>query len=362
MFTIYATSGGGLVVNTADPGSPVDNGIAPKTTPAAVPTPDPVAGTTAEAYPYWYEMAPATTPMTASTPSTTSALTQSSLPPGCNPASKKPSSVQYARNGAIALITLKRPAVLNAIDMEMATLLKAALHEAGDDHRVRAVIITGQGRGFCAGGDLRFALAANPTVPGDAFLALTAVLHAAIAEIRTMPKPVLAAINGPAAGAGFFLALACDLRIMAQGAYLKQSNTSYGLSIPAGGTFLLPRLVGLGNALEIAMLDEAIMPARALVMGLVTKVVPDAMLLAAADQLATTVAQRAGAALGHTKQLLNSAFYHTLEEHLHLERQAIADSANSPEGREGVAAFVEKRQPDFLAAASELPTYRYQSI
>lgn len=362
MFTIYATSGGGLVVNTADPVPAIDHEAAHKTIPAAAPISDLAADATAEAYPYWYEMASATTPMTASASSTTSALAQPSLPLGRNPAPKNPSPVQYQRNGAIALITLKRPAVLNAIDMEMATRLRAALHEASDDHRVRAVIITGQGRGFCAGGDLRFALAANPTVPGDSFLALTAVLHAAIAEIRTMPKPVIAAINGPAAGAGFFLALACDLRIMAQGAYLKQSNTSYGLSIPAGGTFLLPRLVGLGNALEIAMLDEAIMPARALVLGLVTKVVPDAMLLAAADQLATTVAQRAGDALGRTKQLLNSAFYHTLEEHLHLERQAIADSANSSEGREGVAAFVEKRQPDFLAAASELPTYHYQSI
>ena len=260
--------------------------------------------------------------------------------------------IHYAHSGATALITLNRPAVLNALDMNMATMLSERLYKAGQDTRVRAVILTGQGYGFCSGGDLQFAHAMNPDQPGHSFLALTAVLHAAIAEIRNMAKPVIAAINGPAAGAGLFLALACDLRVMAESAYLKQSNTSYGLSIPAGGTFILPRLVGLGRALEMAMIDEPISAARAWELGLVTKVAPDATVLTVARHLADQAAHRSGDALGRTKQLINGAFYHTLEEHLYLERQAIAASSNTVEGREGLAAFLEKRQPDFLTAVA----------
>jgi 2-(1,2-epoxy-1,2-dihydrophenyl)acetyl-CoA isomerase len=306
MFTIYATSGGGIVIQEADINQTVVNGGKQNDTPH-------------------------------------SRLNEESN----KPVARSNSPVLYERNGATALITLNRPALLNAIDMDMAALLKICLQKAGQDQRVRAVILTGAGRGFCAGGDLRFAVAANPEQPGESFLALTKVLHAVIAEIRDMPKPVIAAINGPAAGAGFFLSLTCDLRVMAEGAYLKQSNTSYGLSIPAGGTFLLPRLVGLGRALEIAMLDEPITAARALELGLVTKIVPDALVVVAARQMAEQVGQRSSDALARTKQLMNSAFYHTLEEHLHLARQAIAASANSPEGREGLAAFLEKRQPNF---------------
>jgi len=130
-----------------------------------------------------------------------------------------------------------------------------------------------------------------------------------------------------------------------------EQRTKYGLSIPAGGTFLLPRLLGLGQALQIAMLDEPIFAAHALDLGHQAQVVPNATLLSAAQQLAERTAHRSGDALGRTKQLMNGAFYHTLEEHLHLERQAIAASANTAEGLEGLTAFLEKRQPDFAAVA-----------
>lgn len=339
MFTLYATSGGGIVVEEETAQTAI-NRKEQTNTKAAASVPQPLT-LVDEGAPYWYEMTP-----TAS---------RGEQPPlhkeRSTPISRSNVPVLYECRGTTALITLHRPAVLNAIDMDMATLLKTSLQKAGADSRVRAVILTGAGRGFCAGGDLRFAHAANPEQPGDSFLALTKVLHSAIAELRNMPKPVIAAINGPAAGAGFFLALACDLRVMAEGAYLKQSNTSYGLSIPAGGAFLLPRLVGLGRALEIAMLDEPISAAHALDLGLVTKVAPDTLVLAAAQQVAEQAGRRSSDALAHTKQLMNSAFYHTLEEHLHLARQAIAASANSPEGREGVAAFLEKRQPNYAGVA-----------
>jgi 2-(1,2-epoxy-1,2-dihydrophenyl)acetyl-CoA isomerase len=197
--------------------------------------------------------------------------------------------------------------------------------------------------------DLRFALAANPETPGDSFLALTAILHSCITEIRQMAKPVIAAINGPAAGAGFFLALACDLRIIADSAYLKQSNTSHGLSLPAGGSFTLPRLVGMARALEIVMLDENMPAERALKLGLVNKVAPEAALLEEASKLAERVARMPVGILGRVKRLMNDSFWATLDEQLESERNEIAMSANSMEGREGISAFVEKRQPDFVA-------------
>jgi 2-(1,2-epoxy-1,2-dihydrophenyl)acetyl-CoA isomerase len=223
--------------------------------------------------------------------------------------------------------------------------------EARNDPGVRAVVLTGSGRAFCAGGDLRFALAANPDRPGDSFLVLTSILHDCIVEIRSMPKPVIAAVNGPAAGAGLFLALACDLRIMAESAYLKQSNTSWGLSVPAGGTFTLPRLVGLARALEIVMLDDRIPADRAQRIGLANEVVPYARLLSVAKGLAARVASRPVGAVGRVKRLMNESFYSTLEEQLQSERLEIAASANASEGREGLAAFVERRRPDFLAVA-----------
>jgi 2-(1,2-epoxy-1,2-dihydrophenyl)acetyl-CoA isomerase len=168
-----------------------------------------------------------------------------------------------------------------------------------------------------------------------------------------MPKPVIAAINGPAAGAGLFLALACDLRIMAGSAYLKQANTSHGLSIPAGGAFTLPRLVGLARALEIAMLDEPIPASQALELGLVNNVVPEAQLLAEARRLAGRAARMPVETLGRVKQLMNASFDTSLEQQLENERQAIAVSANSGEGREGITAFLEKRQPDFIKASGD---------
>lgn len=258
-------------------------------------------------------------------------------------------SITTSFSKKILTITLNRPAVLNAIDLEMAETLKQILLSAANDSTIRAIVLTGSGRAFCAGGDLKFAHQVNPNSPGDSFWALTSVLHVCIEEIREMSKPVIAAINGPAAGAGLFLALACDLRVMAQSAYLKQSNTSYGLSIPAGGTFTLPRLIGMGRALEIAMLDEPIPSTSALNMGLVSQVVSDETLLETAQQLAVRVAQMPIETLGRVKRLMNDSFDSTLSEQMAAEQHAIARAANASEGREGVLAFLQKRSPQYCA-------------
>ena len=233
------------------------------------------------------------------------------------------------------------------MDLEMVKTLHQLLKQAATDASVRTIILTGRGRAFCAGGDLKFALQANPLQPGDSFLALTAILHECIELIRTMAKPVMAVINGPAAGAGLFLALACDVRLMAETAYLKQSNTSFGLSLPAGGTFFLPRLLGMGRALEMVLLDQPVDAATAHTLGLVTEVVEDHSLDARANILAEQLVQKPMHTLGQVKQLMNASFTRSLPEQLLAEQQAIAQSANHAEGREGLSAFVEKRQPVF---------------
>jgi 2-(1,2-epoxy-1,2-dihydrophenyl)acetyl-CoA isomerase len=245
----------------------------------------------------------------------------------------------------IMYITLARPAVLNAINLEMAELLQQQLFEARQSSAIRAVVITGKGRAFCSGGDLKFAVQANPDTPGDSFLALTAVLNRCVEEIRSMPKAVIASINGVAAGAGLFLALACDLRIMAKSAYLKQSNTSYGLATPAGGTFTLPRFVGIGRAMEIVMLDQQIAAKTAIKLGLVNRIVPHYALAENTQALAKHVAQMPIETLGRMKQLINQSFNHSLNEQLAAEREIMASCANSSEGREGLSAFLQKRRP-----------------
>lgn len=259
-----------------------------------------------------------------------------------------PDSLQVSQQNGILMIILNRPEVLNAIDMDMAEALLRHLEAASIDPAIRAIIISGSGRAFCAGGDLKFAVQANPEQPGDSFLALTTLLHDSIEAIRTMAKPVVAAINGPAAGAGLFLALACDMRVMAHNAYLKQSNTSYGLSLPAGGTFSLPRLVGLGRALEMVMLDRPVAAEKAHTVGLVTTVVKAGKLYAEAQRVARQAAQMPINTLGRVKRLMNESFDRSLVEQLAAEQQAIVRSANSAEGREGLAAFLQKRKPAFV--------------
>ncbi|MDP3936757.1 MAG: enoyl-CoA hydratase-related protein [Deltaproteobacteria bacterium] len=251
--------------------------------------------------------------------------------------------------GNLARITLNKPARLNAFDQGTIEELHARLTQAARDPAIRCVLLTGTGRAFCAGGDLGAIVAGHPDRPGDGFRALAAVYHQCIIDIRLMPKPVVAVINGPAAGGGFSLALACDLRIMAESAFLQQAYTSSGLCIDGGSSFTLPRLVGLARALEIAMLDPRIPAARALELGLVHRVVPDDQLAGEAAKLAADLAARAVGAIGEVKALLNRSFDTPLERQLEDERQALVRCGDSPEGREGLSAFIEKRAPDFLS-------------
>jgi len=162
-----------------------------------------------------------------------------------------------------------------------------------------------------------------------------------------MEKPVVAAINGIAAGGGFSLALACDFRVMAQSATLRQAYTSSGLSIDGGGSFALPRLIGLARAMEIMAFDNPISSTQALEWGLVTKVVPDDEVLSEAHAMLHTLTQGALHSFAWSKKLMTDSFNNTLETQLGLERQGISDCAAHPNGQEGIRAFVEKRKPSF---------------
>jgi 2-(1,2-epoxy-1,2-dihydrophenyl)acetyl-CoA isomerase len=256
-------------------------------------------------------------------------------------------AVIISRKGDIATLRLNRPAKYNALNQDLLERLHGAATELAFDDDVRAVVLTGEGKAFCAGGDLKEINEDEPDQPGRAFWRLAGRFHEAVKELRAMAKPTIAAINGPAAGGGFSLALACDLRVMSDAAFLKIGYVANGLSIDGGGSFSLPRLVGMGRAMEIAFLDEKISAERALEIGLVNRVAAADELDEAAHELANRLAEMPTGALGRAKRLFNASFQNTLERQLELEREAIGEAGNSDEGREGMNAFLEKREPKY---------------
>jgi len=250
------------------------------------------------------------------------------------------------RHENILQITLNRPEAYNALNLDMMRRLTEALSSAAKEESVEGILLAGKGKAFCAGGDLKW-ISQQPEEAGSVLHRLAPQFHLAIAEIRRMEKPVVAAINGIAAGGGFSLALACDFRVMGESAVLRQAYTSSGLSIDGGGTFALPRLLGLARAMEIAAFDSPISSARALEWGLVTKVVPESEVLTEALAMLRQLLKTALHSFAWSKRLLMESFNNTLETQLELERQGISDCARHPNGQEGIKAFVEKRKPSF---------------
>jgi 2-(1,2-epoxy-1,2-dihydrophenyl)acetyl-CoA isomerase len=246
----------------------------------------------------------------------------------------------------ILQITLNRPEAYNALNLDMMKLLGDALSSAAADTSIKGVLLTGRGKAFCAGGDLKW-VSQQAEETGSVFYKLAPQFHLSILEIRRMGKPVIAAINGIAAGGGFSLALACDFRVMAQSAVLRQAYTSSGLSIDGGGSFTLPRLVGLARAMEIMAFDQPISPAQALEWGLVTKVAPDDEVLSESLAMLRTLTKNSLHSFACSKRLMVDSFNNTLESQLELERQGISECGAHPDGQEGIKAFVEKRKPTF---------------
>jgi len=255
-------------------------------------------------------------------------------------------TVKVENAGAITKLVLNRPTAYNALDAELVSALAEHLTALTGDPRVRGVVITGAGKAFCSGGDLRW-VTAHPQGPAGAFHQLAARFHLAVLEIRRMAKPVVAAVNGVAAGGGFSLALACDFRVMAESAVLRQAYTANGLSMDGGGTFTLPRLVGCARALEIVAFDPPVQARQALEWGLATKVVSDVTVVDEAVALAERIAAGSLHSFGLSKRLLGGAFDTPLEAQLEREREALAACGAHADGQEGLRAFVEKRKPAY---------------
>ena len=250
--------------------------------------------------------------------------------------------VESSRDGAVLTIALNRPDVLNAFTAEMHRQLLGAFKEARDAE-VRAVVVTGAGRGFCVGQDLNeFAEAA-----GDIAARLRTSYHPTIKAVRELEKPVLAAVNGPAAGAGLSFACACDHRIAAESATFVPAFINIGLVPDSGGTFFVTRLLGSARAFEWMTSGRRVSAQEALALGLVSEVVPDERLAERAAERAAELASLPTRGIAYSKRLFDSADRATLEEQLELEAQLQAAATRTDDFREGVDAFLQKREPQF---------------
>lgn len=249
-------------------------------------------------------------------------------------------------DGSVARVTLNRPDVLNSFNRQMALELRGAIEAAEEDRSVRAVLLTGAGRAFCAGQDLAEATPSAGSEP-DLGEIVKQSFNPVIRAIRRIEKPVVCAVNGVAAGAGANLALACDIVLASSEASFIQSFVKVGLVPDGGGTFFLPRLVGLPRATAMAMLGEKIPAARALEFGMIYRVCEPGELAGAALEVARTLASMPTRALGLTKRGFNESLANDLEAQLSLEEELQGLAGRTSDFREGVAAFLEKRKPLF---------------
>jgi len=250
--------------------------------------------------------------------------------------------VETSRDGGVLTITLNRPDVLNAFTAELHRQLVGAFKEARDPE-VRAVVVTGAGRGFCVGQDLNEFSEAAKDISGR----LRANYHPTIRAVRGLEKPVLAAVNGPAAGAGLSFACACDLRLAAESATFVPAFINIGLVPDMGGTFFVTRLLGPARAFEWMTSGRRLSAAEALEWGLVSEVVPDDRLAERAAEWAAELAAMPTRGVALSKRLFDNAPTATLEEQLELEAQLQATATRTEDFREGVDAFLQKREPQF---------------
>jgi 2-(1,2-epoxy-1,2-dihydrophenyl)acetyl-CoA isomerase len=259
--------------------------------------------------------------------------------------------VEVTRDGAILTVTLNRPDVLNALNRSVHAGLQAALRQAADDAGVRAVVITGAGRGFCVGQDLQEFRGGARDVAGN----LRENYHPNVLAIRALEKPVIAAVNGPAAGAGLSLALACDVRIAADSASFVPAFINLGLVPDSGGTWLVRRALGTSRAFEWLVTGRRLTAPEALQWGLVAEVVPADELDARAHEIAQLFAAMPTRAVWETKRLLDAAETSSFDGQLELEARTQAEMVRSPDFGEGVGAFLEKREAAFTGTREVPP-------
>lgn len=254
------------------------------------------------------------------------------------------SPVLLAIEHAVAVVTLNHPRVLNAIDAQMAHSLANAVARVEQDGAVRALLLRGEGRAFCAGGDVARFTGEDPTAAVEAIID---PFHAALRALNALKLPTLAAVQGPVAGAGFSLAMACDLCIAADDAVFTMAYSRIGASPDGSATYRLPRLVGERKALELALLAEPVGVAEALTLGLANRVVPAADLADEAMSLARRLAHGPTAAYARIKHLVGRSLGNDLSTQLDLEREAFLAGTRTADFREGAHAFLAKRTPQF---------------
>lgn len=260
--------------------------------------------------------------------------------------------LRIERDGAVVRLILNRPQAGNAINVELARALMEAAIECDEDPTVRCVVLTGAGRMFCVGGDVKLFASAGERIP-HLLKALTSYLHSAVSRLARMQKPLITVVNGPAAGAGFSLAILGDIALASQEASFTLAYGKLGLSPDGGSTWLLPRLIGLRRAQELMLTDPTLTAGQAADLGLATRVCEAGELPAEAAALADRLSRGGIQAWGRTRELLLGAYGASLESHLEAEARAIAQAGRAAESREGIAAFVERRPPDFIAAAAD---------
>ena len=255
--------------------------------------------------------------------------------------------IKVAEDNGIVTISLNRPERLNALVGHMRRDLAETLEEAGSDPHVRVVVLTGEGRAFCAGGDVNFMAELVERNDSEEFARLLGAARRVILAIRHMTKPVIASINGPASGAGFNLALACDLRIASSDATFTQSFVRLGFHPDWGGTYFLPRMVSSNIACELFFLGDTIDAEQALRLGLINRVVAPEELAAETRKLAERLRDGAAVSIAAAKHAVYASEHDTLERMLQYEVEAQIRCFESEDGREGVRAFLEKRPPQF---------------
>jgi 2-(1,2-epoxy-1,2-dihydrophenyl)acetyl-CoA isomerase len=244
-----------------------------------------------------------------------------------------------------ATIRLNRPKEFNAVDFNLFTDLIKAFEICHTDKDVKAIIVTGEGKAFCSGGDV--ALFKSSSDISETLRQLTKLLSVVITGIRSIPKPVIAMINGVAAGVGISIAAACDLRISASSAKFRQAYTSIGLVPDGAWTLLVPQLIGFGKAAELMLLDPLFGAAQALEYGLVNRVVEDAELVQATRDIAAKITQGPSISFAIAKDNFNNAFLGLLERQLELERRGLIWAGGTADVQEGLTAFFERRKPQF---------------
>ncbi len=254
------------------------------------------------------------------------------------------STVLLQKENGVGFITLNRPETYNSYNRDMAMTLQGILDDCASDDTVRCVYITGAGKGFCSGQDLSEAMSPSPE---DFERMVREHYNATILRIRNMEKPVIAAVNGVAAGAGANLALCCDIVLANNSASFIQAFSKIGLIPDSGGTYFLPRLVGMQRAAALMMTAEKVSGADAVAMGMIFKAYTDDVFEAESKKMAFTLAQMPTKGIGLTKRLLNNTYNNSLEQQLDLEKAVQMEAGASEDFKEGVHAFLEKRKPVF---------------